>query len=142
MGEPVVMLAIPPVEGAVARLVDPVGVVVCDAPGFVVRTPATISVQAFLLAVESTGAAGEYRVEVIVDEMVVFSRLIDVMTREFRYEEIELDSALSELRANWNPQKDREAQELLALLASHNHDSLYHFPVFVWPIRESRITSW
>lgn len=142
VGETVTVLMIPHREGAVARLTDPHGAVACDAPGFVAGAHAGIVIQAFLLGVGSAGTLGEYRLEMVIGDAVVADRPIEVEGREFRYEDIPLDASLTDLRANWNPEKDREARELLTLFASVDTTSVYHLAPFLWPVEQWRITSW
>ncbi len=67
-------------------------------------------------------------------EKAVASQELSVMEREFRSETIRLDPALSSLRADPDPEKDRQALEYLELLARIEPSAAFLDGAFIRPV--------
>lgn len=129
-------------HGAVrGEMVDPDGRVVCSAEVFAPDLVPEANV--VLLAVPSTAQTGAYRLRVRNrDGEVVSESMIEVVDREFKFEEIPLTQALTDIRSAPDPRRIREGERLMRELYTTRPEAIYQRTPLIWPLPEWIQTSW
>ena len=97
-----------------------------------------------LLGVPSTVEAGTYILDArysIHGGIDYGKQQITIHKKDFRSEQISLNTAMSSLRQSDEPRKREETRELTELLYKFNIDAIYHDSEIVIPVEEVRITS-
>jgi murein DD-endopeptidase MepM/ murein hydrolase activator NlpD len=129
-----------------ARLSDGGGTPVASAAGF----PAARGGRAwaFLLAVPSTLAGGEYRLTLqggkggpLGPKRFVYAELVRVRARSFPSERIRFDQALSRLMTQPDPQKDLEVRRMRELLETTRADAIWYTGGFCLPVSATRVSA-
>jgi murein DD-endopeptidase MepM/ murein hydrolase activator NlpD len=129
-----------------ARLVDGSGTTVSSAEGFPVARGGRS--WAYLLAVPSTVAGGEYRLMLqgskdgsMGPKRFLIADLVQVQERSFPSEKIRFGQALSRLMTQPDAQKDLEVHRLRELLQSTRADALWYMGAFGLPVKATRVTA-
>jgi murein DD-endopeptidase MepM/ murein hydrolase activator NlpD len=125
-----------------AELLDEAGKIILNAQGF--RLPGGEDTWIVLAGVPSTLTPGPYTFKVRARrgaEIAEQVRTITVLSRKFIFEDIPLDQAMSELRADPDPRKDEEARELYRLLGRFDPSAIFHTGPLLLPVERFRETS-
>jgi hypothetical protein len=129
-----------------ARLADWSGTPVFSAEGF----PAARGgrVWAYLLAVPSTLAGGDYRLTLqgsktgpLGSKRFLLADLVQVRLRSFPSERIRFGQALSRLMTQPDAQKDLEQRKLWELLQHARADALWYMGAFCLPVKATRVSA-
>ncbi len=84
----------------------------------------------YLLGVDSLTPPGSYRLRVGDRELAHF----EVLPGDYRSVEIPLNSALTSIRRDYDPQKVAETEELTRLVLSRDAFAVYHQDALGWPL--------
>ena len=112
--------------------------------GFQVLDDHTREIWAVIIGIPMDVVSGVYFLELDgEDSSGIFHSMqsIYVDSREYRYEEISLNSEMSDLRTSDDPQKRKESHALWQLLTSFNPSSIYHSGNFSSPLTDFVETS-
>jgi murein DD-endopeptidase MepM/ murein hydrolase activator NlpD len=99
---------------------------------------------AFLLGLPSTLEAGLYTLQVsgtAAEGLFIYLAEITVHHRSFRMESISFDQALSSLMTSPSALREREAAELLEVLATFRGSAVFHTAALALPVQGARRTS-
>jgi murein DD-endopeptidase MepM/ murein hydrolase activator NlpD len=96
--------------------------------------------RAAILTIPSTVSPGDAVIRLIGNSGVSYEIPIIIEQREFRTETLTLNSALTSLVADPNPQRTAESERLWAIL-NRTGDQIYHTGPFVLPVTSTRRTS-
>jgi murein DD-endopeptidase MepM/ murein hydrolase activator NlpD len=96
--------------------------------------------RAAILSIPSTASPGDAIIRLINDSGIPYEIPITIAQREFRTETLNLDSALTSLVADPNPQRTLESERLWAIL-NRTGNQIYHTGRFVLPVTSTRRTS-
>jgi murein DD-endopeptidase MepM/ murein hydrolase activator NlpD len=100
-----------------------------------VRMTGATELGVFLLGIEPTADAGDYRLRGVgADGSVIFERDVRILEHEFRVEEIHLTPALTSLRRDPDPERTEQSRILTELIFSRDPDALYHSGRLAWPM--------
>lgn len=153
------------VLSATVELRNPAGSVVVTVPAFRVMTVRDVPVMVAILAVDSTDPVGKYTVRASIESgpsggpsggegaagaktvgasegnRSTLESVVNVVDREFRHEDIKLDSALSDLRETPDPRQVAEAREILSILAKVDTSAVYSEGDYELPVADPVETS-
>jgi hypothetical protein len=125
-----------------AELLDESGKIVFTVQGF--RISSGGESWYALAGIPSTLSPGPYLIRVRVRrgaDTMELGRPVTVIGRKFVFEDIPLNQAMSELRADPDPRKDEEARELYRLLGRFDPSAVFHTGPFRRPVENFRETS-
>ncbi|MDR3200004.1 MAG: M23 family metallopeptidase, partial [Spirochaetales bacterium] len=128
------------IHEAVAELTDGAGKKVLSFTGFRFPSESFADRWTALGGISSVQAPGNYSLAVNVTcedgRLVTLRADVEILRRDFVYEDIPLNQAMSSLRADSDPRKTAEARELWALLTAVNLPSVYHAGKLALPVAE------
>ncbi|TVQ29034.1 MAG: M23 family metallopeptidase [Spirochaetaceae bacterium] len=116
------------------ELVSEDGRVVLSAPPIRLSMANIVRATAFLIGLDSTLEPGEYTLRGIVNGEAGPQHALTIGERAFRTSEFSLTPALTTLRAEPDPEKDRQTRALTALILSRDPDAIYHTGPLHWPL--------
>jgi hypothetical protein len=117
------------------------GTVVASSRSFTVEPVPGVVLGCLVFGVRSDVGPGNYHVELVSGSGQRSTHTIQVVTRNFRSEQISLSQSLTELREREDPQKTAQRRALRALLLEFNPEAVYHAGPFVWPVELTRRTA-
>ena len=116
------------------ELVTDAGALVLTAPPIRLSMANLVRATAFLVGLDSTLEPGEYALRGIVNGEPELLHALTVSERSFRSSEFSLTPALTTLRAEPDPEKDRQTRVLTALILSRDPDAVFHIGPLHWPL--------
>ena len=117
------------------------GAVVSRASGFQVYPVRDVPVWIAKLGVPNTIPGGRYTLRAVVEyepDTVELEKPIEVEQVEYRSMEIALDTELTALRRDPDPERTRQAREMMALLSSYRLEGLYYEGSLLIPVEYRR----
>jgi murein DD-endopeptidase MepM/ murein hydrolase activator NlpD len=115
-----------------------------QAQGFLLREGQIGLTYVALVGLPSTLRSGVYSIRAVGQSQNLafrYSRRVEVDSRNFPFENIQLDERLTDLLTKKDPKKEEEARKLYALLRVFQPTAIYHTDFFSLPVMEDNRTA-
>ncbi|MDA3809365.1 MAG: M23 family metallopeptidase [Spirochaetaceae bacterium] len=114
------------------------GRIICESEGFTLNMEDTV-IETALLGIPSDLNPGKYTLKVFCETREgsdQFTKPFFVADRDFLSEEINLNSSMSDLRSNENPEKAEQSRQLWSVINTFDEKAIYYNDQFDKPVKK------